>query len=221
MVTTNCTSAVMLWTLNSGRPQGRPRVYSPSGFEDLSLSPDGRTLAVLLPGTGIELVDTTTLRRRAFLTDSEQVRYSAQFTEDGRHIVAQARWLGSHLVGQDRPPRRQDQRGRRRGAAPARHEPRRPDAGDRQHRRHRPSLRFADPSSAGHAASGLPNRPVVPRFTPDGAHLLAIPISGPAYRWDVRPASWARHACDIAGRTLTRAEFSDALPGRDYAPACG
>ena len=67
---------------------------------------------------------------------------------------------------------------------------------------------------------GLPNRPVAPLFTPDGAYLFAITDAGRAYRWDVRPSSWARHACAVAGRTLTRAEWRDALPGREYAPAC-
>jgi hypothetical protein len=67
---------------------------------------------------------------------------------------------------------------------------------------------------------GLRNRQVVPQFTPDGAHLLAITDAGRAYRWDVRPSSWARHACEVAGRPLTRAEWDDVLPRRDYAPAC-
>ena len=220
MVTTNGTSAVMLWTLDSGRPVGRPRVYSPPGFEDVSLSPDGRTIAVLLPGSGIELVDTTTLRRRAFLTDSEQVRYSAKFTENGRHIVAEAggwvriwsaktaRPIGKIRVGsaEEMPPPAMspDDQMVATGSIDG-------------------TVRLFDLQTGrplGIPLPGLSNRPVVPRFTPDGAHLLVIPISGPAYRWDVRPASWARHACDIAGRTLTRAEFSDALPGRDYAPAC-
>jgi hypothetical protein len=40
------------------------------------------------------------------------------------------------------------------------------------------------------------------------------------YVWDVRPASWERRACEVAGRRLTRAEWKAALPGRDYAPAC-
>jgi hypothetical protein len=66
----------------------------------------------------------------------------------------------------------------------------------------------------------VPNRVVEPRFTPDGAHLFAITDAGRAYRWDVRPSSWARHACAVAGRRLTRTEWNDALPGRDYAPAC-
>jgi WD40 repeat protein len=68
---------------------------------------------------------------------------------------------------------------------------------------------------------GLPNKTIVPQFTPDGAHLVAISRSGLAYRWDVRPSSWARHACAVAGRTLTRTEWQDALPERNYQPSCG
>ena len=67
---------------------------------------------------------------------------------------------------------------------------------------------------------GLPNRYVVPQFTPDGTYLFALTDAGRAYRWDMRPSSWARHACAVAGRTLTRTEWNDALPERDYAPAC-
>lgn len=44
--------------------------------------------------------------------------------------------------------------------------------------------------------------------------------AGRAYRWDVRPSSWARHACAVAGRTLTRVEWKHALGSRDYTPAC-
>jgi hypothetical protein len=36
----------------------------------------------------------------------------------------------------------------------------------------------------------------------------------------VTPSSWARFACAVAGRTLSRAEWQEALPGRDYSPAC-
>ena len=67
---------------------------------------------------------------------------------------------------------------------------------------------------------GVPNTPVVPEFTPDGSYLFAITNAGRAYRWDVRPSSWARDACAVAGRTLTRTEWQAALPGRHYAPAC-
>jgi len=66
----------------------------------------------------------------------------------------------------------------------------------------------------------VPNQLTAPFFTRDGAYLIAITASGSAYRWDVRPASWARHACAVAGRSLTRVEWSEELPDRDYAPAC-
>ncbi len=66
----------------------------------------------------------------------------------------------------------------------------------------------------------LPNRPVFPQFTPDGAYLFAITDAGRGYRWDMRPSSWAPYACAVAGRALTRTEWEAALPGCHYAPAC-
>ena len=50
--------------------------------------------------------------------------------------------------------------------------------------------------------------------------MFAITDAGRGYRWDMRPSSWARYACAVAGRTLTRTEWKAALPGRHYAPAC-
>ena len=57
-------------------------------------------------------------------------------------------------------------------------------------------------------------------FTPDGTGLIAAYDIGRAYRWDIRTASLIRQACRIAGRRLTRAEWQEFLPGRDYEPAC-
>ena len=67
---------------------------------------------------------------------------------------------------------------------------------------------------------GLPNVEVGVRFTPDGTHLVAVYDTGRAYLWDVRPPSWLRRACEVAGRTLTRQEWGDVLPDRQYQPAC-
>ena len=67
---------------------------------------------------------------------------------------------------------------------------------------------------------GLQGHGLAPQFSPDRAHLFALTDAGIGYRWDVRPASWARYACAVAGRRLTRAEWAEALPGRAYAPAC-
>jgi hypothetical protein len=38
--------------------------------------------------------------------------------------------------------------------------------------------------------------------------------------WDMRPSSWVRHACESAGRALTRAEWKRYLPGTDADPVC-
>lgn len=56
-------------------------------------------------------------------------------------------------------------------------------------------------------------------FIDDGRRMVVLHDSG-GYAWDLSPAAWARHACAVAGRTLTRAEWKSALPGRRYAPAC-
>jgi len=50
--------------------------------------------------------------------------------------------------------------------------------------------------------------------------MLVLSFTGHAWRWDLDPARWARQACDVANRTLTRAEWRAFLPGRDYAPSC-
>ena len=54
----------------------------------------------------------------------------------------------------------------------------------------------------------------------DGRRLLTTVGDGQAVIWDVDPKSWARRACTIANRTLTRAEWERFLPGRRYEPAC-
>ncbi len=56
-------------------------------------------------------------------------------------------------------------------------------------------------------------------FVRGGSELAVVTERG-GYVWDVRPESWERRACAVAGRRLTRAEWEAALPGRDYAPAC-
>jgi WD40 repeat protein len=54
----------------------------------------------------------------------------------------------------------------------------------------------------------------------DGRFLLMTAANGEGAVWDVDPMSWARRACAVANRTLTRAEWERFLPGRPYEPAC-
>jgi WD40 repeat protein len=54
----------------------------------------------------------------------------------------------------------------------------------------------------------------------DGRFLLMTAANGQGAVWDVDPESWARRACAVANRNLTRAEWERFLPGRPYEPAC-
>ena len=67
---------------------------------------------------------------------------------------------------------------------------------------------------------GLAQRYIAAAFVDRGTHLVTLDDNGQGYLWDIQPQSWARRACGVAGRTLTRAEWNDALPERAYAPAC-
>jgi WD40 repeat protein len=57
-------------------------------------------------------------------------------------------------------------------------------------------------------------------FSPDGSHVVSVYADGSAIDWDIRPTSWNRRACAVAGRTLTKDEWAQYLPGRSYHPAC-
>ena len=57
-------------------------------------------------------------------------------------------------------------------------------------------------------------------LSPDGRRLLITSSDGTRAVWEIDPESWARRACELANRTLTRDEWERFLPGRRYAPAC-
>ena len=73
------------------------------------------------------------------------------------------------------------------------------------------------------ALGTLPGRHgwVTARFTPDGRHLFVLHDTGEAERWEVDPDAWSRHACRVAGRELTRAEWDEFVPDQDYRSICG
>ena len=66
---------------------------------------------------------------------------------------------------------------------------------------------------------GGPDDVVGAAFVDGGARLLVLRRLGGAV-WDPRLRSWLQRACALAGRPLTRAEWRRALAGRPYAPAC-
>jgi WD40 repeat protein/DNA-binding SARP family transcriptional activator len=85
------------------------------------------------------------------------------------------------------------------------------------------TTRLWDVSSAraiGTALPGPAQHYVAAAFVDGGTHLVTLDDNGHGNLWDIQPQSWARRACQIAGRTLTRTEWNAALSERTYAPAC-
>jgi WD40 repeat protein len=211
---------VRLWALPSGQPVGHPLRYQ--SVSDVSLSPDGRTLAVTADDghAAVEIVDAVTHRRRT-LPGTGTVTDLARFTPDGRFIVAGS-WKGWARLWSTRTwkPASRAFTGH---AGRVEWQSTSPDGRTLATGGPDGTIRLWDlrtQQPLGAPLPALPNHYAIPQFDPEGAYLFAITDAGRAYRWDVRPSSWERHACDVAGRTLTRAEWNDVLPGRDYAPAC-
>jgi WD40 repeat protein len=71
----------------------------------------------------------------------------------------------------------------------------------------------------GAALSAASGNPIGAAFIRGGTQLAVAHERG-GVAWDVRPHTWTRHACAVAGRTLTPSEWNNALPQHDYAPAC-
>ena len=65
-----------------------------------------------------------------------------------------------------------------------------------------------------------PNTFASAALSPDGSRLFAVSTRGDGISLDMSPEDWKRHACLVAGRELTAAEWDDALPGRPYRAVC-
>jgi WD40 repeat protein/DNA-binding SARP family transcriptional activator/energy-coupling factor transporter ATP-binding protein EcfA2 len=224
MVTGASDETVRVWALPSGREIGA-RLKFRGGIGDVSMSPDGRRFAVAgIEGTdnpGVQIFDVATHRRVGALSQDESIWSLARFTPDGRYIVGGSfeGWVRLWSTKTWKPATR-ILRGH---AGEVLWESMSPDGRTLATGGFDGTVRLWDlptQREVGAPLPGLPGRLTVPQFTPDGRSLLAITDAGRAYLWDVRSSSWLRHACAVAGRTLTRAEWQDVLPGRAYAPAC-
>jgi WD40 repeat protein/DNA-binding SARP family transcriptional activator len=58
------------------------------------------------------------------------------------------------------------------------------------------------------------------QFTPNGQDLLSVNANGKGSLWPVSPAYLAHHACVVAGRNLTREEWSRFISGYRYSQVC-
>jgi len=57
-------------------------------------------------------------------------------------------------------------------------------------------------------------------FTPDGSKLVVVWDDGRGYVWPTNVGAWEQHACFVAGRQLTREEWTRYVGGGSYRPAC-
>ncbi len=207
------------WTWRAARCAGRPRL---AGFPThLSYSPDGGLLAIGLAENGTELRDGRSLRARRPPAQPRRRRrlvgsLLAGRPAAGRHLRRTTRscgtWPSRRRIG---PPLS----GPRRLWCSRGVLARRPDARDERIRRQRDPLgrRVAPLARNAPRASRLD---VSARFTPDGRRLFVLHELGAAQRWEVSPDAWSRHACRVAGRELTRAEWEELVPDQDYRPVC-
>jgi WD40 repeat protein/class 3 adenylate cyclase len=58
------------------------------------------------------------------------------------------------------------------------------------------------------------------RFTPDGSKLVVVYGDGSGFVWATSIDAWRRHACHVAGRNLTREEWSRYVGSRSYTAVC-
>jgi WD40 repeat protein len=58
------------------------------------------------------------------------------------------------------------------------------------------------------------------RYTPDGSKLIVLYQDGKAFVWPVSLRAWEDHACAVAGRNLTREEWSRFVGGHRYQNVC-
>ncbi len=221
VATTGLDSTLRLWDARAGRPLGAPIELDSPPFSDAGIAPDGRTVAVSLERGTIDVFDVRSRRRVARVRVDDSIPMFSRFSRDGRFL------LGGSRDGRVRVFSARDWHSL--GPAFDAHAgfvssvDASPDGRTLVTTGTDGQVRLWDLASRRPIGSALPgpkNINAVAQFAPDGRHLFAVFGNGRGYRWDVRPESWARQACEVAGRRLSRGEWEDALPGRDYAPAC-
>jgi WD40 repeat protein/DNA-binding SARP family transcriptional activator len=208
---------VTLWDLTSAPPRRWPLHHANVSL--LEFSPDGAILAVALHGGEVWLWDVAGRSLRHRLPADHTWASALAFAPDGRTLATgggegkvllwdtrTARQLGPPLAGP---------------AGPVTSAAFSPD-GRVLATVHGEAILW-DVASHKQIGAALPARSSEPpalAFLPGGSQLAAASPNGSVLVWEVDPVAWQARACRVAGRTLTRQEWDEFLPGRPYQPDC-
>jgi WD40 repeat protein len=206
---------VAVWRMPPGTPARRIRM--PSNAIAIDLNADGTRLAVARDLSPAEIYDVRTGRRIARLGGDDAV--TVRFAPDARSLAV------GGIDGRIRLARTADWRLEGRPLGPhagfasfVAFDPR----GERLASGSNDGIRLWDLERRQAIGAPLPAPTSLgaPAFSPDGRRLVTIHADGRGLVWDVTRSGWLAHACEVAGRGLTRAEWTQLVPGRPYDPAC-
>ena len=210
-----------VWNARSGDLLRRPIRFG-GAISQVVYSPSGATLAVVLADGTVPLVDSKTMKvLRTLKTDTEvPPTYFAAFSPDGKTVATGG--LSGVVRLWDESTGRQIRRFLAAAGAVL-------------------SV-FFDPTGElivtagtdgttrlwdaatgkqfGATLPGVDNVWAVADFTHDGSRIVVVYSNGQAFVWPARWQLWGAHACAVAGRQLTRDEWSAFVPDRPYVPVC-
>jgi WD40 repeat protein/DNA-binding SARP family transcriptional activator len=210
---------VTLWDLASA--PAKRWILQAAGANSFQFSPDGTVLAVASHGGEVLLWDVAArslVPGRRLQADRTQA-FVVAFTPDGR-TLATGGHEGKVMLWDTRTGKRRDPplTGHASGVDSAAFSP---DA--RLLATMDGETVLWDVASHKQIGTALPRRSAGSHalaFLPGGGQLTMASPSGSVLVWDVDPAAWRARACAIAGRTLTRQEWGQFLPGRPYQHVC-